>query len=91
MARGECQLIKKDIYEAVGGYNPVLNAGEDFELSTRIRKKGKILFVNDLVVYESPRRYHEWGYLKIIYSWFVNSTTSWLLKKSLFKKWEPIR
>lgn len=91
MARGECQLIRKDIYEKTGGYNPVLNAGEDFELSTRIRKEGRILFARDIIVYESPRRYHQWGYLRIVYSWFVNSTTSWLFKRSLFEKWEPVR
>ena len=91
MARGECQLIRKDVYNSVGGYNPALNAGEDFELSTRLRKKGKILFARDITVYESPRRYHQWGYLKIIYSWFVNSMSSWIFKRSVSKKWEPVR
>ncbi len=91
MARGECQLIRKNVYETIGGYNPVLTAGEDFEISTRLRRSGKILFIRDMVVYESPRRYHEWGYVKIIFSWFANSTSSWLMKKSFFKKWKPIR
>ncbi|MFZ5948089.1 MAG: glycosyltransferase [Stygiobacter sp.] len=91
MMRGECQVIKKDVYNEVGGYNYNLYAGEDFELSTRIRKKGKILFANNLIIYESPRRYHTWGYLKIILSWFLNSISSWFLKKSFNKKWEEIR
>jgi glycosyltransferase involved in cell wall biosynthesis len=91
MMRGECQIIKRSVYDEVGGYNFNLYAGEDFELSTRIRKNGKILFSKDFVIYESPRRYHTWGYLKIILSWFLNSISSWFLKKSFNKKWEEIR
>lgn len=91
MARGECQLVSKKVYDSIGGYNPCLTAGEDFELSTRLRKVGKIYFAKDITVYESPRRYHKWGYAKIIYSWFVNSISSWLFKKTVFSKWEPIR
>ena len=91
MARGECQIVKKEINDEIGGYNINLFAGEDFELSTRLRKKGKILFAPELIVYESPRRYHSWGYIRIISSWFMNSMTSWFLKKSVSKKWEPVR
>lgn len=91
MMRGECQVIKKEIYDKVGGYNYNLYAGEDFELSTRIRKTGKILFAKNIIIFESPRRYHTWGYIKIILSWFLNSISSWFLKKSFNKKWEEIR
>ncbi|MCX7876372.1 MAG: glycosyltransferase [Melioribacteraceae bacterium] len=91
MMRGECQIIRKSVYENVGGYNINLYAGEDFEISTRIRKKGKILFAKNLIIYESPRRYHSWGYIKILFSWFLNSISSWFLKKSFNKKWEEIR
>jgi len=91
MARGECQLIRKDIYEKVGGYNEELVAGEDFELFTRIRRHGKIFFDSKLVVYESPRRYYKWGYFRILYNWFVNGMSSWIFKKSFVKSWEEIR
>ena len=91
MARGEFQVIRKKVYDEVGGYDINLNAGEDFELSTRLRRIGKILFAKELTIYESPRRYHSWGYLKIITSWFMNSMTSWFLKKSVSKNWEAIR
>lgn len=91
MARGECQIIRKNIYDRVGGYNKVLTAGEDFELFTRIRRYGKILFVKDFIVYESPRRYHKWGYKKIFFNWFVNSISSWWFKKSVSRTWEAIR
>ena len=91
MARGECQVIRKTVYWTAGGYNPVLAAGEDFELFTRIRKNGKVLFAREIIVYESPRRYHKWGYSRIVFNWFINSAASWLLKRSISHKWEPIR
>ena len=37
MARGEFQVIRRKTYDLVGGYDLHLNAGEDFELSTRLR------------------------------------------------------
>lgn len=91
MARGECQIIKKNIYEKSGGYRKELSAGEDFELFTRIRRYGKILFVKDYIVYESPRRYHLWGYKKIFLNWFLNSVSAWWFKKSVSRSWEAIR
>lgn len=91
MARGECQVIKKNIYEKSGGYRKELSAGEDFELFTRIRRYGKVLFVKDFIIYESPRRYHKWGYKKIFFNWFVNSVSSWWFKKSVSRTWEAIR
>jgi len=91
MGRGECQVIRRTTYNKVGGYRKDLYAGEDFELFTRIRREGKVLFVKDFVVYESPRRYHKWGYLKTLASWFLNSSASLIFKKSFYKSWDLVR
>lgn len=91
MARGECQVIRKDVYQNAGGYKKDLYAGEDFELFTRIRREGKVLFIKDFIVYESPRRYRKWGYFKILCAWFLNSSSSLIFKKSFYKSWELVR
>lgn len=91
MGRGECQVIRKSTYNRVGGYRKDLGAGEDFELFTRVRREGKVLFIKDFVVYESPRRYHKWGYFKILIAWFLNSAASLLFKKSVYKSWDIVR
>ncbi len=91
MGRGECQVIRRTTYKKVGGYRKDLNAGEDFELFTRIRREGKVLFVKDFIVFESPRRYRKWGYLKIMCAWFLNSSASLIFKKSFYKSWELVR
>jgi glycosyltransferase involved in cell wall biosynthesis len=91
MGRGECQIISKKIFREFGGYNEDLAAGEDFDLFRRIRKKGKILYARDICVYESPRRYRRYGYLKVCKMWFVNSYYVVFKNKSMVTEWEQIR
>lgn len=38
-ARGELQIIKKEVFENIGGYREDLIAAEDFDLGIRARKK----------------------------------------------------
>ena len=66
MGRGECHIVKRELFERAGGYDESLGAGEDFELYTRrLRKYGKIVICKDLTVYESPRRYRKFGYIRV--------------------------
>jgi len=91
MGRGECHIIKRESFIKAKGYNEILSAGEDFELYTKLSKLGKIKFCNDLLVYESPRRYRRYGYTKVFYDWAKNSIWITLFKKSLSKEWEAVR
>lgn len=91
MGRGECQVIRRDIFIRLGGYNESLAAGEDFDLFRRTRKLGKILYANNICVYESPRRFRKIGYLGVTLSWFKNSLSILFRNKSLSKKWEQVR
>lgn len=91
MGRGECQIVRKDIFDKVGGNRENLTAGEDFDLFKRIRKHGKILFAKELCIYESPRRYRKIGYWNVTALWFKNSVSVVLKKKSLSREWEQVR
>lgn len=91
MGRGECQVISKKIFEDFGGYNENLAAGEDFDLFRRVRKNGKILYARDFYIYESPRRYRKYGYLKVCWMWFINSYFVIFKNKSLDTEWLQIR
>jgi glycosyltransferase involved in cell wall biosynthesis len=91
MGRGECQIIKRDVFEEVNGYKEELAAGEDFDLFRRIEKIGKILFAKDLVIYESPRRYRKFGYKNVTLAWMKNGFSVLLRNKSLDKVWEQVR
>ena len=91
MGRGECQIIKRDKFFQVGGYNENFIAGEDFDLYKRLAKQGKLVFRRDLIVYESPRRYRKFGYIKVLWDWAKNSVAVILANKSVSKRWEPVR
>ena len=91
MGRGECQVIRKDVFVKVGGYNEECAAGEDFELFKRIRKLGKILFSKKVYVCESPRRFRRFGYAKVTLSWIVNSFSVIFKNRSMHSKWEQVR
>ncbi len=91
MGRGECQIVKRDIFDRVGGYNDSIVAGEDFDLYRRISKISKIKFERKILIYESPRRFRKYGYMKTIFVWLLNSMSVWWFGKSVSKEWEAVR
>ncbi len=91
MGRGECMIIRNEIFQNVNGFNPSLAAGEDFDLFRRIRKLGPILFASDICIYESPRRFRKLGYKGVTWSWVKNGFSVFLKNKSISKEWEQVR
>jgi glycosyltransferase involved in cell wall biosynthesis len=91
MGRGECQVIRKTVFQKVKGNNEKLAAGEDFDLFKRIRKEGKIFFSKEICVFESPRRYRKFGYSGVSFSWIKNSLSIIFKNKSISKEWEQVR
>lgn len=88
-ARGECNILRAGTFRSLGGYDERLAAGEDFELYTRIR--GNVFFLRDVLVYESPRRYRKFGYMRILAQWFANAVSGLLRHRSYSKEWETVR
>ncbi len=91
MGRGECQIIRKNVFQNVNGYNEKLAAGEDFDIFRNIRKLGKVLYTMDICVYESPRRFRKLGYKNVTLSWLRNGFSVFLKNKSISKEWEQVR
>jgi glycosyltransferase involved in cell wall biosynthesis len=91
MGRGECQIVRRSIFESVGRYNDKIVAGEDFDLYRRISKVGKIKYDKHIAVHESPRRFRKYGYIRTILFWLINSLSVWWLGKSYSDEWEAIR
>ncbi len=89
--RGEAQIVRSEAFWQVGGYNPDLAAGEDFDLYRRLAQVGKIRFEPRLVVYEDPRRYRRYGYAATLWLWTVNTLSIWLRKRAVSQEWKPIR
>lgn len=91
MGRGECQVVKRSVLEKVGGFNENLVAGEDYDFYSRIKKIGKIDLNFKIKIFESPRRYRKYGYLKIIYLWLRNSLVVLNVLKTQVKEWQEVR
>ncbi|PIU45304.1 MAG: hypothetical protein COS95_04510 [Ignavibacteriales bacterium CG07_land_8_20_14_0_80_59_12] len=91
MGRGECQIIRRDVFERVGGNAASLAAGEDFELYTRLIREGKVKFLWGHTVYESPRRYRKLGYLRVTGMWFRNAVSVKFFGRSAIGHWMPVR
>lgn len=91
MGRGECHVMRREVFEQVGGYAPRIAAGEDYDLFSRLRSIGRIKFLKDVVVYESPRRYRKYGYAFVTVSWFLNFLAIFFLRKSILNEWKPVR
>jgi glycosyltransferase involved in cell wall biosynthesis len=91
MGRGECHIIRRAVFEQIQGYAGHIAAGEDYEMFTRLEKIGRVKFLRDVLVYESPRRYRKYGYAYVTASWFLNFLSVFFLKRSLLSQWKPVR
>lgn len=91
MGRGECQLVRRWLFERIGGYAASLVAGEDFEFLARARRWTRVRIPRELMVYESPRRYRKWGYPSLLRQWFVNWVSAVFLHRSVVSEWSPVR
>ncbi|MGA3020854.1 MAG: glycosyltransferase [Candidatus Micrarchaeales archaeon] len=82
--------IRKNIFEKIGGFDEKFMTYEDYDLSLRIRKTGRIEYLNDAIVYTSIRRVKKWGMLTFFFYHTGNILRYNLLKKPL-EKYDPIR
>ena len=82
---------KRTAFEKVEGFDETVGVLEDYHLSQRIAKLGKIAFVADALVLTSPRRLKEWGVRvpeKYLTAWFRLLATG----KSFSHDWyKPVR
>jgi glycosyltransferase involved in cell wall biosynthesis len=91
MGRGECQLVRRSAFKAIGGYNPEMVAGEDFDLFHRLQSVGRVKYDPKLLVLESPRRYRKYGYMRVWYDWCRNGFAVMFKNKSVSDVWEEVR
>ncbi|MBI1807590.1 MAG: glycosyltransferase [Ignavibacteria bacterium] len=91
IGRGECHIVRKKVFEEGGRYNEKIAAGEDVELFRRLGRRGTIIFVRTLTVFESPRRFRKYGYLWIIVLWILNDLGVVFARRSIVDHWKPVR
>lgn len=91
VGRGECQIVRREIFESIGGYNGDIIAGEDCELFRRIARRGTIAYLADCFVYHSPRRFHQLGYTRVIGIYTREALSLLVRGKSWLSTWPVVR
>lgn len=88
---GEFQMIRTSTFKQVGGFNEKLVAGEDFDLFARLSKIGRTRSESSLFVLHTSRRAHRVGWLKLLWTWFLNWFHATFFGEAWSKEWEEIR
>jgi glycosyltransferase involved in cell wall biosynthesis len=90
-SRGEFLAVEKKSFFAVGGFDETMPCLEDHELAHRLSKLGKFVFIKNLVVYESLRRFRKLGFFKVVGTWITDYVSFVLRGKPISKVWSPVR
>lgn len=62
--------IRRDAYVSAGKLDASMNALDDFEISLRVKRIGKIKYMRNLYVTTSSRRYEKKGLIRGLFSYF---------------------
>ncbi len=90
VSTGEFQMIRKNVFNEVGGFNENFAAGEDYDMFKRISKKYRTMMVPSLTVHHTGRRAHIVGWPKLLSQWFMNFFLTTFFKKSS-DTWDEVR
>ena len=89
-AGGEFQMIRKEAFIKVGGFDPALSVVEDMDLFWRLAKIGKTKLPMELKIYHTGRRAHKIGWPKLLWQWCFNTISVFFFKRS-DDEWKEIR
>lgn len=90
-SRGEFLAVKRTSFLAVNGFNETMPCLEDHELAGRLSKLGKFVFIRDLIVLESLRRFRKLGFFKVVGTWITDYVSFTLRGKPVSTVWSPVR
>ncbi|HYM21300.1 MAG TPA: glycosyltransferase [Candidatus Kapabacteria bacterium] len=89
-SRGQCQIIRANAFHKVGGYNAAQIHADDNTIFQHLAKIGKLKFINDITVYESPRRYRKYGYLQLSFLCVYSIWGQAIFKRNILKRWDRV-
>jgi glycosyltransferase involved in cell wall biosynthesis len=90
-SRGEFLAVRKNAFMQVNGFDENIPCMEDHELSLRLSKLGRFIFMSDLTVYESLRRFRKLGFMRIVSTWLMDYLSLMLRGKPVSSVWQPVR
>ena len=86
---GANMSFRKEAYFKCGGFLPKLNLGEDFYLSLRLKRVGKVKVVENRVI-TSSRRFFD-GFYRYVFEYLSNMVSLYLFDKPVFYKLKDLK
>ncbi|MDE1768825.1 MAG: glycosyltransferase [Candidatus Micrarchaeota archaeon] len=74
--------VRTESFIKAGGFDPKLITYEDWDLSMRLKKFGKIVYLDDAVVHTSARRIVAWGVWGYLLYYVINMFMYTFLKRA---------
>jgi glycosyltransferase involved in cell wall biosynthesis len=90
-AKGECQIVDRNVYLAAGGYDESLVAGEDCDMFRRLAKHGTIRVLPGFIVFHSCRRFHRLGYARVFWTYLRQAYSLIVLRRNYVDEWSEVR
>jgi glycosyltransferase involved in cell wall biosynthesis len=90
-SRGEFFAVRKNVFMHAKGFDETMPCLEDHELAYRLSQLGRFVFISNLTVYESLRRFRKLGFWHVIGTWFMDYLSFMLHGKPVSKVWQPAR
>ncbi len=82
--------VRRSTFNRIGGFDNRLITYEDWNLSARLKKFGRIAYIDDAVVYTSARRIRKWGVLGF-FKYYVGNMARYHLTKRSKDDYEAVR
>lgn len=90
-SRGEFLVVRKKLFDSVEGFDEELPCLEDHDLVYRLSRVGKFVYVDDVTVYESMRRFRKLGFRTVIGTWILDYLSFIVRGRPLSAMWKPVR
>jgi glycosyltransferase involved in cell wall biosynthesis len=90
-SRGEFFAVRKSAFLRAEGFDENMPCLEDHDLANRLSKLGKFVFIRNLTVYESLRRFRKLGFWHVIGTWFIDYIFFTIRGRPFSDIWQPVR
>jgi len=90
-SRGEFFAVRKNAFLHVKGFDENIPCLEDHDLANRLSRLGRFVFMPDLTIYESLRRFQKLGFWRVIGTWLMDYIFFTIRRKPISRVWQPIR
>ncbi len=84
-------MVRRSVFEEIGGFNESMCATEDIDFIFRIRRKGRLVFKSDMISFTSVRRFKQGGFFYWIIRWNMNWFYYLIFRKSSFVSYRLYR